>query len=117
MSIDKRLESEQSKPRTDVLLDEFSFFINFISSESKLSECRRAGTRSAHESPASVVLPNRFGHRRTAQRSHELDLISAAEENSARLFDHLHDAWVARLIACLDDRDLHVFESCAVKIA
>src|SRR6266550_2033808 len=116
MRIDQRLESEQSQARTDVLLDEFSFFIDFISCKRELCERCRACARSADESSASIVLPNRLAHRRTAQSRHQLDLISAAEENSAGLFDQLHDAWVARLFAGLHNRNLHLFESGGVKI-
>src|SRR5688500_16587611 len=103
MSVDKCLVTEEPEAGADVLLDEISFLVHFIPGERQLRECSRSRARSADNPSADIVVPDRVTHGGAAQHGNELDLVTAAEKDSACLGDHLRDVATLSILSCLDD--------------
>src|SRR5207237_3062994 len=100
--VDEGVVAKQSKPGTDVLLDEFSFLIDLVSGERRLRKRRRASAGAADDRTVQIRIPDRCLEWGSAQRRDELDLISAAEENSASVAQPLCELQVGRMIARFD---------------
>src|SRR6266542_2960553 len=105
MRVDQRSEAEQPESRTDVLLDELPFIVDFIAGEGELSECSCPGARSANDATPSEMVPDRFSNRRSAQRRDQLYLVSAAEKDAARSRDRSGDGRVVGILAVFDARE------------
>ncbi len=108
VSVDESVITEETETRANVLFDQLSLFIHFVSCERRFGQ--RCGTRARPTNDRAVDerIPDCFLQRRAAQRRDQLHLITAADEDSARIAHLFDDLLIRRVVAILDQRNGYV---------
>src|SRR6059058_3577844 len=116
MRVDDRLEAQQSKTGSDVLLNEIPLFIDLATGHGELRERGGAGARATHDTAPAI---ERFDFAQGAgatQRCDELHLIAASQKDSARILDRVRDLSIAFITRPAKNREPDLSSSCPSKV-